>query len=1512
LNEENTDESAKSEIGKAVEVQSVVVEGTTTTTITEIKLPGYYINQGKMGSFIQCSVEECKLYTKDLGKTECDESTIGELYYKTISIDNNSGYFKPELCSRIKAVGSNPGYYYFGIGFKGEETPSALPEEQTTRKRTDKETTTTTTAETKIEENDWYLIEHVPKSELTEMEERAGEELKDEAEAKNGVLEDEEEEQNEEEQNEEQNEEEQKEEEQKEEEELGNIFNFDRSAKYYVLKVKEKSITFDPTAEFTDQGALTSGQVVDRKTDFCDSNSSGKYFTCIRGKCTSKDQNNYDNDKSDEDVGEKTECTFKIETTTSTDGKTTTTSCTPSNCEAVNDGYHLVEINKEEGESKSRRENEESKLVLYTHDAEEEPKCVVVENDDIKLGYFRNSYQYNGVIECDSDKKCEKAKLVEECKSDTHAIVDNAYSVGLCDGGNIIPFKDDEKEKVIKTAPETKLVFSESNKSYRLTTSGNSITGIIKATYSFTEDSSGKVRFTSTNSVPGELFIDMAGEIIIENEKVLSNRSKVGYLVNIDESDACTVITQPYTDPGYYIIVKNSKYLINCNGGKCEINEVNYSDTKYYLNASTSTKSENPLIKCYKDTSTNNSECVLVEKGSAKGYYKDAASSQAGLISCTAGGSCQSVKGENRYAYISEDPTKLFLIKGNKIETIGVSDDDDKAYLNGGSDKNDNPIIMKVEVKSEEDTEGESRKRTSPEYIWQSIEVKNANSIFINGNVGSDDKTKAAVILCVSPSTCKEVDATSENSIFIDVGGQRIIMMDLNSYSKRTQPVNVKKEWTAELFTEIENLVNGKAFYVSENLVVKINNSGKNGKIVYCDTKIVSDSVKNGITETTECNLLEDNYENYYVNAYDGGLIQVESSSPKLVDNSEIEDGYYINSIGNGGDTPPDVVKCIKEDNEYLGLYPKCEKLTFGTSGDDSCGVGAIITSKGKFCNNDEGSGESFPSSITKYILSGKKLYDDNNNNNNNYLFNVSSKVITKVTLEKEKYYLVKDGKVLTGAEIVGDKIYKCDSTKCSEENLSNEKYYSNDDYETAYDYPIIHCKKDENDSVQCTYESENERNNYCEKDNKLNKCKNDCTDCVEITPKVGKYLNEAEGKMIICENKVNKVECKMESEDNSNPNTEKNVGFSFGEDVIHPLIKSFISVGIKKYKYFNKFNGYYIEQKQTDIEVIRLIKCKNSNNCKYITVGPTGTSVQPGSIGKRSDVLVNLIFYKGGDDEEGPILRCAGTSDNYNCEAVAEPKDGYYVNESGKSKSGSFLLNCSETGCSEYNPDIEGGNTKYFKNGASNLDKKGLIKCSNEGCQSIQVTNSGYYINGANNQLIYCIDNSCDEIPVSQNGWYVKNGGKELIKCKFVYGVMNCGEVDGVEGGYYVNSDQFTLSYQPLIHQDTTQVWATQGSEAIGWYLNADGEAADAELIISCKSKYACEYKEAKSGECSMSNAGEFIKNSQGEVRWCNDKGVGIELKDNGGNILSTLAKSDIVGAGSNNNYGLLEIGKN
>jgi len=72
----------------------------------------------------------------------------------------------------------------------------------------------------------------------------------------------------------------------------GEVFNFDRTSSnvYYVVKSNENAIVFNPEISKKDHCADKDGKLMDRVTDFCSDNSSGMYYTCVNGKCTSEYQ----------------------------------------------------------------------------------------------------------------------------------------------------------------------------------------------------------------------------------------------------------------------------------------------------------------------------------------------------------------------------------------------------------------------------------------------------------------------------------------------------------------------------------------------------------------------------------------------------------------------------------------------------------------------------------------------------------------------------------------------------------------------------------------------------------------------------------------------------------------------------------------------------------------------------------------------------------------------------------------------------------------------------------------------------------------------------------------------------------------------------------------------------------------------------------------------------------------------------------------------------------------------
>lgn len=231
--------------------------------------------------------------------------------------------------------------------------------------------------------------------------------------------------------------------------------------------------------------------------------------------------------------------------------------------------------------------------------------------------------------------------------------------------------------------------------------------------------------------------------------------------------------------------------------------------------------------------------------------------------------------------------------------------------------------------------------------------------------------------------------------------------------------------------------INEKAYFVSEKYEIRNKNVGENNKLAYCK-KVNEDVVK--------CTILSSYPDSYYVNAKDNGLIQIKSNAPYLLDSTEDDPGYYINSIT--GDNL-NVIVCDSSNN--------CEKLS---RTEDKCTEG-VINKKCKLCSKIDGNcdGETFPSTTTKYIIESEDFSDDSTSRSSYYLFSVSGKAITLLKIQSENYYLV------SGSKFVKDSsdgiVYKCSSSGCIKEEFTVDTYYSNDDDETAKNYPIIHCSKE-------------------------------------------------------------------------------------------------------------------------------------------------------------------------------------------------------------------------------------------------------------------------------------------------------------------------------------------------------------------------------------------------------------------------------------------------------------------
>jgi len=219
------------------------------------------------------------------------------------------------------------------------------------------------------------------------------------------------------------------------------VFNFSHSTKntYYIVSKNTTAIVFDPSyPDDDDQCANTSGLIIDRLTDFCSPNSSGMYYTCTTGHCTSEYQIN------------EGEFESNGESFCSCAGGNASETCN----HEKNVGYYYEEDTQ------------------YVYDGS---SCRPVDTSKADIGFYWNDYQYNGVSQFDGEKFSPitpKVVTFDYCKGRKNKLVDTGFSLAFCNGdGEVISINKD----FILTKGVSNTLFSKSNVYYILKNSGNSL-----------------------------------------------------------------------------------------------------------------------------------------------------------------------------------------------------------------------------------------------------------------------------------------------------------------------------------------------------------------------------------------------------------------------------------------------------------------------------------------------------------------------------------------------------------------------------------------------------------------------------------------------------------------------------------------------------------------------------------------------------------------------------------------------------------------------------------------------------------------------------------------------------------------------------------------------------------------------------------------------------------------------------------------------------------------------------
>jgi len=885
--------------------------------------------------------------------------------------------------------------------------------------------------------------------------------------------------------------------------------------------------------------------------------------------------------------------------------------------------------------------------------------------------------------------------------------------------------------------------------------------------------------------------------------------------------------------------------IIKCDGDSCTdagseiIKNVAETNPFVVLNGLNSKE----IIKC---ESRNVEECKVVvgndsvNSSDNKIYYIDSSVDKKtlSLIECAPmGANCQSVKGINRYAYVTLD-RKIIICYSDFCKYSNIGDD---YYLNGGGG---NPLIIK-------DSDGKKGYK---------FEVGTVNKLYKNANKGN---TEYGIILCTSNLQCSEI-VTDTEKLYINYIDYKILNSNgdiLNSNGDDTSDTNLSS-----------NVGEGdkKVYLVNPETFEILNDNTVSGRLVECTgVKKTEGEVTKVVTE---CKVLSNSEMlSYYVNGYiysdsNYKLIQYKNSVLSLV---EPGIGYYINNSG-------DFIEC----NSSL-----CEK---GNSinndvllDDGKCRSGKIgkMSETGKICIKEGESPVALTGNTVKYLLIGAGNNVLGLNENSNYIFDVDNKKVVLVKIDYDRYYYFKDSRLVNNKNEKDGVLYKClkndDSCIKEEKQALGTYYYPNGDSTISATLPKIKCEVTEvNKKFICNLQEYNSSDIYCTGNNKLYQCTTDkCptdfskeTNCYKMTPKKGYYLSEVDNtQLILCDIINNELECQK---------TDISEGYYVSQDPAKPLIKCVKSFDKIRCLYESANNGYYIKNRNVGN---KLVKCDN-NLC-------------------TEEESVKEGWYVSSD---GVLIYCNGNIENGYCEKYLRPNEGYYVNGSGNNPNGKYLVECSSRKDNRgdiYYTCVETGinNKGYYVNSGVSINGKTLglplIDCSNgRNCNETDLSEDVYYLNGKNRKLIYCIYGKCREVvPTSSHTTWFKTVNGGLIGCKS----NECSlYTEPSKSGYYMNGDTNTLS--PLLEYKVDKFEKTDDSLEKGWYRNGDVNASNSEMVIRCNSANNCYYVEAQNKKCEENKGGFSIY--QGYLEWCNTDGNGFKLEGTEKIIIALFRRNDVI----------------
>ena len=1289
----------------------------------------------------------------------------------------------------------------------------------------------------------------------------------------------------------------------------GNVFTWEKTANFYAINVDGNSITFDSSAEYTDQCADTDGKYLTRKEDFCSTKSSGVYYSCGNedmpkgGVCIARNQADY----TEIDNNDKTS-SFVIEGN----------GCKCSDCTETDNGYSLA--------------NEDKTLIKFKY-SEESPECTIKEN---VIGYYWNNNK--NMFKFDGEEWKEISTIKNSCESNVGGIINDNGTVKFCveegksvniSSSNIFfkgidssVFSDETKYYAIKKSEDGDALIVDTS------INGEDVTDSDKNLYSCESGKCTalcKINSVSSNSCVAsngcedliEKFVDSKGEDV-------TSPTANGWIIKVEDGQ-CTVTSNNgyYVNPITTTDANNTAYpLILCTGQGCQLQSKENLKVQvdvYYLGGG------DTIINCQEETkevssrsepseSESNLEnesiikCSLIEEGGkpSQEFYLNAMANANnkltnGLIYCKSTqsesesevvyGSCkiQNASPNSYYALKPLEGGDILKCETDscKIESVLIDSGKTVNYLD--AQMTNNVIVCEnngcISVEANKDSYYIADEEKLLLINCSSGTCKHVNGLPRYAYLSNNDNK---IIICNSIK-CSEVDIPGEeglNAYYLNGMENKETKPLIKCDSTGCESIKVFESQTSEIY--LDNSNNALILCTSATLCSEVSSTNTNGFISIADKmlvvkngggnwekigifsegeenikksyfinpntyEILSDNSIKGIlavclktSGSVECSSISRNYNNYYINGKTEMGPLIYNNNGNLNYMKTVDNGLYIND--------GDIIKCFDNNCSKYENPVEC-----------SSGKGGHIIN-GKLCSGNNNSVISLSTTEKKIIISISQDVFGEPFESKIYILSATNKRVTVINQEADGdyYYLVDDastepGKLISIVNREGS-LYKCEVRKNAEGLINNgcvkvqnaSGYYTNDDTDTVKIFVMIVC--DENG--KCKSQNVNdENNNYCispSGNKSLSICTKGCVgtnyiseNCNDIKSKNGYYLSVQTKKLISCSEGLCEY---IEKPD---------IGYYMNKDLKKPLIKCSNSVGTIV------CNSVPISSTSSDNYVNydgkSIIKCVEGI-CKAIEIKNSG-------------------WFKGETDKG--IIRCEMNGVEAMCDVDIKPKTGWYINgDNGyliKCEPNNDKINCVEKAI------VKSG---YFINAALGIESKQLIKCILGGtCVGIS-SSSTYYINGDttvnNAQLIYCTkSNVCTTLAVNEKGWYVTepiaDSGKYLIKCD-----KNkiCTEQIDCANGYYINSDIKTSAKQPLIIVENGEIkLANEDNKlSIGWYVNA-GREGNNDAIIRCSSYDSCNTEAVRTQAC-LNSAGKFTV-ANVKFEWCDPSNKAVSLED-------------------------------